>query len=158
MPKRTFWLVTGAAVGAGSSLWAERRVRRTVQQATARLQPDALVVEVGRTARQVAGGAGDRFRDAVTTGRQAMLRREEELWSDLAAQGVATDLAPRIGAGARDGARAGATVPSGPTGPTGPPAAALATPSAAHQEPGRSRPPRRRRKRLAAQSPSELAR
>ena len=69
MAKRTFWLVTGAAIGAGSSLWAERRVRRTVHQAAARLQPDALVVEVGRTARQVAGGAGDRLRDAVSSGR-----------------------------------------------------------------------------------------
>jgi len=147
MPKRTFWLVTGAAVGAGSSLWAERRVRRTVQQATARLQPDALVVEVGRTARQVAGGAGDRFRDAVTTGREAMLRREEELWSDLAAQGVATDLAPRTGTGTGTG-----------TGPTGPTATALPTPPPARQEPGRSLSPRRRRKRLAPQSPSELAR
>ena len=147
MPKRTFGLVTGAAVGAGSSLWAERRVRRTVQQATARLQPDALVVEVGRTARQVAGGAGDRFRDAVTTGREAMLRREEELWSDLAAQGVPTDLAPRTGTGPGTG-----------TGPTGPPATALPTPPPARQEPGRSLSPRRRRKRLAPQSPSELAR
>ena len=91
MPKRTFWLVTGAALGAGSSLWAERRVRRTVQQAAARLQPDALVVEVGRTARQVAGSAGGRVRDAVASGRDEMQRREEELWADLAAQGVATD-------------------------------------------------------------------
>ncbi len=59
MPKRTFWLVTGAAIGAGSSLWAERKVRRTVQQATAKLQPDTLVVEVGRSAREVAGTAAD---------------------------------------------------------------------------------------------------
>ncbi len=89
MPKRTFWLVTGAAIGAGSSLWAERRVRRTVQQAAARLQPDALVIEVGRSARQVAGSAGSRMREAVTSGRDEMQRREEELWADLAAQGVA---------------------------------------------------------------------
>jgi hypothetical protein len=44
MPKRTFWLVTGVAIGAGSTLWAERKVRRAVQEAAARLQPDALVV------------------------------------------------------------------------------------------------------------------
>ena len=30
MPKRTFWLVTGAMVGAGSTLWAERRIRTAV--------------------------------------------------------------------------------------------------------------------------------
>ncbi len=89
MPKRTFWLVTGAAVGAGSSLWAERKVRRSVQQAAARLQPDALVAEVGRSARQAAGSAGGRVREAVSTGRDEMQRREEELWAELAAQGVA---------------------------------------------------------------------
>ena len=88
MPKRTFSLVSGAAVGAGSSLWVERKVRRTVQQATARLQPDALVVEVGRSARQVAGSAADRVRDAVSTGRDEMQRREEELWAELSAQGT----------------------------------------------------------------------
>ncbi len=98
MPKRTFWLVTGAAIGAGSSLWAERRVRRTVHQAAARLQPDALVVEVGRTARQVAGSAGGRVRDAVASGRDEMQRREEELWADLAAQGVADDPVDRAAA------------------------------------------------------------
>jgi hypothetical protein len=88
MPKRTFWLVTGAAIGAGSSLWAERKVRQSVQQAAARLQPDAIVVEVGRSARQVAGTAGGRVRDAMSTGRDEMQRREEELWAELAAQGV----------------------------------------------------------------------
>jgi hypothetical protein len=88
MPKRTFWLVTGAAIGAGSSLWAERKVRRTVQQAAAKLAPDALVVEVGRSARQVAGNAGGRVREAVSSGRDEMQRREEELWAELAAQGV----------------------------------------------------------------------
>ncbi|MGO8871491.1 MAG: hypothetical protein ACLQPH_08855 [Acidimicrobiales bacterium] len=88
VPKRTFWLLTGAALGAGSSLWAERKVRRTVQQAAARLQPDAIVVEVGRSARHVAGSAGDRMRDAVSSGRSEMQRREEELWAELAAQGV----------------------------------------------------------------------
>jgi hypothetical protein len=88
MPKRTFWLVTGAVIGAGSSLWAERKVRRTVEQATAKLQPDALVAEVGRSARQVAGSAADRVRDAVSVGRDEMQRREEELWADLAAQEV----------------------------------------------------------------------
>ncbi len=94
MPKRTFWLVTGAAIGAGSSLWAERQVRRTVQQAAARLQPDALVVGVGRSARQAADSAGFRMRDAVASGRDEMQRREEELWADLAGQGVTAEPAP----------------------------------------------------------------
>jgi hypothetical protein len=84
VPKRTFWLVTGAALGAGSSLWAERKVRRSLAEATARLQPDALVVEVGRSARQAANSAGGRVRTAVTSGRDEMQRREEELWAELA--------------------------------------------------------------------------
>ena len=88
MPRRTFWLVTGVAVGAGSSLWAERKVRHTLEQAAARLHPDALVVDVGRSARLVAGSAGDRLRQAVASGRDEMQRREEQLWTDLAAQGV----------------------------------------------------------------------
>ncbi len=87
MPKRTFWLATGVVVGAGSTLWAERKVRHTLQQAAAKLQPDAIVVEVGRSARQVAGSAGDRVRDAVWSGRDEMQRREEELWAELAASG-----------------------------------------------------------------------
>ncbi len=91
MPKRTFWLVTGAALGAGTSLWAERKFRRSVQQAAARLQPDALVAGVGRSARQAAGSAGGRVRDAMASGRDQMQRREEELWADLASQGVARD-------------------------------------------------------------------
>ncbi|MGH9080599.1 MAG: hypothetical protein ACRDYE_11110 [Acidimicrobiales bacterium] len=91
MPKRTFWLVTGAAMGAGTSLWAERRVRRSVQQVAARLQPDALVAGVGRSARQVAESAGVRVRDALSSGRDEMQRREEELWADLVSEGVARD-------------------------------------------------------------------
>jgi succinyl-CoA synthetase alpha subunit len=94
MAKRTFWLVTGVAIGTGSTLWAERKVRRTVQQAAARLQPDALVVEVGRSARQVAGSAGDRVREAVWSGRDEMERHEEELWAELASRGVETAHTP----------------------------------------------------------------
>jgi hypothetical protein len=88
VPKRTFWLTTGVALGAGASLWAERKVRRTVEQATAKLQPDALVVEVGRSARNVAESASGRVREALSSGRDEMQRREEELWADLAAQGI----------------------------------------------------------------------
>jgi len=140
MPKRTFWLVTGAALGAGSSLWAERRVRRTVQQAAARLQPDALVVEVGRSARHVAGGAGDRLRDALSSGRDEMLRREEELWSDLAAQGMTGDLV--VGA----------------TSQPLPPALVVQTPPSPGDAPSRRRPSGRRRMRLTVKSTSDLTR
>jgi hypothetical protein len=88
MPKRTFWLTAGVALGAGSTLWAERRVRRTIEETAAKLAPDALVAEVGRTARHVAESTGDRFRDAYSAGRDQMLRREEELWSNLSNRGI----------------------------------------------------------------------
>jgi hypothetical protein len=87
MPKRTVWLVAGLAVGATSTLWAERKVRRSLEQAAAKLRPDAMVVEVGRSARGVAEQAGGRVRDAVSSGRDEMLRREEELWVELADAG-----------------------------------------------------------------------
>ena len=88
MPRRTVWLVTGAVAGAASSLYAERKLRRTLEAASARLQPDALVTEVGRTARQAARSTGGRVREALTTGRTVMQQREEELWADLAASGA----------------------------------------------------------------------
>lgn len=91
MPKRTFWLVTGAALGAGTSLWAERRLRRSVQQAAARLQPDALVAEVGRSARQAAESTGERVKEALSSGRDEMRRREDEIWAGLAVQGMERD-------------------------------------------------------------------
>jgi hypothetical protein len=115
MPKRTFWLVTGAVIGAGSSLWAERKVRRTVEQAAAKLQPDALVAEVGRSARQVAGSAADRVRDAMSVGRDEMQRREEELWADLAAQGV--EGTPPVAAPAVAGPTATSDPPPGDSRP-----------------------------------------
>jgi hypothetical protein len=107
MPKRTFWLVTGAVLGAGSSLWAERRVRRTVHQAAARLQPDALVAEVGRSARQVAGGAAGRLREAVSSGRDEKQRREEELWAELATRGDGPGVGLSVGQGAGQGVPVG---------------------------------------------------
>lgn len=90
MPRRTVWLVTGAVAGAASSLYAERKLRRTIEVASARLQPDALVTEVGRSARQAARSTGGRVRDALAAGRSTMHRREEELWADLAASGALT--------------------------------------------------------------------
>lgn len=94
IPKRVFWLVTGAAVGAGSSLWAERRVRRTVQQAVARLQPDALVSELGNSALHLAGAATERLRDSVTVGRIEMHQFEDQLWEELAGRGIAPGRLP----------------------------------------------------------------
>jgi gas vesicle protein len=75
--------MTGVVAGAVSSLYAERKLRRTVEVASARLQPDALVAGVGRSARQMVTSTGSRVRGAVASGREEMQRREVELWSEL---------------------------------------------------------------------------
>ena len=113
MPKRTFWLTAGVALGAGSTLWAERRVRRTIEETAAKLAPDALVAEVGRTARHVAESTGDRLREAYSAGRDQMHRREEELWSDLSNRGV-----PLPADGKADMAAASGSDPIDVSGPT----------------------------------------
>jgi hypothetical protein len=81
--RRSVWLLTGVVAGAASSLYAERKLRRTVEAAAARMQPDVLVAEVGRSARQAVSSTGGRVRSAVASGRQEKRRREVELWSEL---------------------------------------------------------------------------
>lgn len=83
MARRSVWLVTGVVAGAASTLYGERKLRRTVQAASARLHPDALAAEVGRSARQAAASTGGRVRNAVASGREEKRRREIELWSEL---------------------------------------------------------------------------
>ncbi len=87
--------MTGVVAGAGSALWAERKVRRTIEQAAARMQPESLAAEVGRSARQAAGTAGRRVREAVDSGRSEKQRRESELWEQLAPSGATVPDRPR---------------------------------------------------------------
>ena len=143
MPRRTVWLVTGVVAGAASSLYAERKLRRTLEAASARLQPDALVTEVGRSARQAARSTGGRVREAVATGRREMQRREEEIWAGLA-------VPPPDGATASEATLA-ATSPSGTSG-TGEPT----RPVPGDAEPAPTHPVRGRGRRLARRSPSHL--
>jgi hypothetical protein len=89
--RRSVWLVTGVVAGAASSLYAERKLKRSLEAASARLQPDALVAEVGRTARQAASNTGGRVRAAVASAREEKQRREDELWAELS---TADDGAP----------------------------------------------------------------
>jgi hypothetical protein len=151
MPKRTFWLVAGVAVGAGSSLWVERRVRRTVQEAAARLQPDALVAEVGRTARRAGEAAGDRLRDAMAVGRVEMRQHEERLWDQLADRGVdppVPDAATDPPIAPAPAARTGSLEPSEPPAPRRP---------SSRRNRHRARQPQTPANSGAAKSPSHLA-
>jgi|GEM_PF-3327885 len=64
MPKRTRWLVTGVALGAGGSLWAQRKAKT----AAARYGPAGLAEATGR-----------RVAAALADGREAMREREAQL-------------------------------------------------------------------------------
>ena len=56
--------------GAASSLYAERKLRRTLEAASARLQPDALVDRGGPHGSPGGASTGGRLRDAVAPGRE----------------------------------------------------------------------------------------
>lgn len=141
MARRSVWLVTGVVAGAASSLYAERKLRRTVEAASARLQPDALAAEVGRTARHAVSSTGDRVRDAVASGRQEKRRREAELWADLhpRVEGV-----PAEGTTGRSSGDAGRTIDPAPEGSDGIP------------DPAITHVTTRRLRRVARKSPSYL--
>ena len=108
MARRSVWLVTGVVAGAASSLYAERKLRRTVEAAAARMQPDTLVADVGRTARKAVASTRGRVRSAVASGRQEKRRREVELWSELDVTADGTTRQPVFGPVSvpMDGARA----------------------------------------------------
>lgn len=71
MFKRIRWTLFGALLGAGGSIWARRRVKRTVR----RYLPEQLSTQ----ARRWLSIAGDDLRSAMDEGRAAMEEREAEL-------------------------------------------------------------------------------
>ncbi len=79
MIRRAFWLSSGLVVGAGATVWAQRRV----QSVARRLQPRQLAAGTaegaGRSARRAAG----HLRSAVDAGRHQARRREDELRRQL---------------------------------------------------------------------------
>ncbi len=93
--RRTWWLATGAALGAGGTLWVQRQVRARLEAARQRLTPGGLAAGARDSVQQ----AADRVRSAVEAGRQARTQREEELWAGL--QAADPDGVRRGGQGAR---------------------------------------------------------
>lgn len=73
--KRAAWFAAGAAAGLSSSVWAQRKVRRTVE----RLAP----ANVARNAAGAVKAKGLDVVDAVREGRAAMRDKEEELRARL---------------------------------------------------------------------------
>ncbi|MDQ6783854.1 MAG: hypothetical protein M3063_10500 [Actinomycetota bacterium] len=93
MFKRARWLSMGAAVGFGGSIWAQRRVRRTVE----RCLPEHLGADVAQRARYLA----DDVLEALDEGRAAMRQREEELRRQLGVHGPPDVLGRRLPAAER---------------------------------------------------------
>jgi hypothetical protein len=73
------WLVAGAALGAGGTVWARRRLERLSRRVRPTAVAGELVSMVDRTRR----GATDKVRDAVDTGRAQAQRRQDDLLRDL---------------------------------------------------------------------------
>ncbi|MBK5223341.1 MAG: hypothetical protein JJE52_10795 [Acidimicrobiia bacterium] len=77
MFKRLFWLLVGAGLGSGGTLWVLVRVRRTA----ARFTPTGVTAEVSGAVRQM----GLDLRDAAAEGRAGMREAEARLRSELGA-------------------------------------------------------------------------
>jgi hypothetical protein len=73
------WVGVGAALGAGGSLWARRRVGLL----TERMRSGALAGDVAAIADRGARGAAQRVLHALEAGRDGARRREDQLWQEL---------------------------------------------------------------------------
>jgi hypothetical protein len=73
MLKRAKWMVVGYGLGATTSYFAARRLRRTAQK----YAPTEVATRVGATV----GGTARQVQSAVTEGRDTMRDRETELRS-----------------------------------------------------------------------------
>lgn len=85
MMKRVVWTGMGYTLGIGTSLYVQRRVRRTVE----RYAPEQIRTQVSSTGRVVADrarGLALDLRDAVQEGAAAMREEQTELQAEFAGQ------------------------------------------------------------------------
>jgi hypothetical protein len=73
------WLGVGAALGAGGTLWARRRV----EMLSERMRSGTLPGEVAAIADRGARGAARRVLHALEAGRDGARHREDQLWREL---------------------------------------------------------------------------
>jgi hypothetical protein len=75
MLKRLRWLLMGMSVGAGASVWAQRRLKLWLKTYT----PPEVAARAARRSTEVAGRKAGEVRTALAEGREAMRQREAEL-------------------------------------------------------------------------------
>ena len=144
MFKRVRWMGMGAVAGVGASAWAQRRLRRTLEEHPS-IRTGADVVS---TARRL----GRELSAAVADGRQAMAEREAALRAGIDAR-LGADAAGRAdpagGVPAHEGAAPGVARPAlrivDTTSGAPRPARAAVAPGATPLVPTTSRPPGGRR-------------
>ena len=76
--RRTFWVGVGYTIGISSSVWVQRRVRRTVERYT----PEQIRQDIAAKGREMAYRAQDvviDLRDAAQEGAAAMRDEERDL-------------------------------------------------------------------------------
>ena len=77
--RRGMWLGVGAALGAGGTLWARRRLEAVSE----RVRTGEITGDVVRIVDHRTKMAARRVRRAVDAGRESARRREEQLWRDM---------------------------------------------------------------------------
>jgi hypothetical protein len=75
--KRLIWWASGAVMGAGGSLWAQRKVKKVVKAQVERVQETLNPANI-------AAATKGRVVHAIDEGRGAALRRERELQGRIA--------------------------------------------------------------------------
>ena len=85
--KRTFWAVAGYTAGLGTSLYVQKRVKKTVE----RVAPEQVRADVADRSRRAAGKARDAMvdiRDAANEGLTAMRAEKADLLAEFAGDEV----------------------------------------------------------------------
>lgn len=75
MLKRVRWIVMGMGMGAGASVWAQRKVKLFMRSYT----PPEVASRAARRGSEAAGRTAGEVRTAFAEGRQAMRQREADL-------------------------------------------------------------------------------
>jgi hypothetical protein len=79
MMRRAVWLATGAALGAGGSIWARRRI----DSLSERLRSGDLTTDMVKVAGKGARAGGSQILRALDAGRDSARQRERQLWEEL---------------------------------------------------------------------------